>query len=74
VLVDDPRGALPAKPLVYGEIESRLNHCKLSIGVSLFHKHDKPENLFKQADLALYQAKDAGRNIVRIHTPKIRQG
>ncbi|MCB4359906.1 sensor domain-containing protein [Quatrionicoccus australiensis] len=37
-----------------------------SIGVSLFCGHDKTtEALLKQADIALYKAKDAGRNSVR---------
>lgn len=37
-----------------------------SIGVSLFCGHDKStELLLKQADIALYKAKDAGRNAVR---------
>lgn len=37
-----------------------------SIGVSLFCGYDKSiEVLFKQADIALYKAKDAGRNAVR---------
>jgi diguanylate cyclase (GGDEF)-like protein len=37
-----------------------------SIGVSLFCGHDKStEVLLKQADIALYKAKDAGRNAVR---------
>jgi len=37
-----------------------------SIGVSLFCGHDKTiEVLLKQADIALYKAKDAGRNAIR---------
>ena len=37
-----------------------------SIGISLFRGHDKAlEALVKQADIALYKAKDAGRNTVR---------
>jgi diguanylate cyclase (GGDEF)-like protein/PAS domain S-box-containing protein len=44
--------------------------CSASIGVSLFHSHqDSIEALFKQADIALYQAKGAGRNAVRFYTP-----
>jgi len=35
-------------------------HCKLSIGVSLFLEHCSVEDMIKQADLALYQAKNAG--------------
>ncbi|MFH0934138.1 MAG: EAL domain-containing protein, partial [Pseudomonadota bacterium] len=43
--------------------------CKLSIGVSLFHAQDTVENLLKHADLALYQAKNAGRNTLRFFDP-----
>jgi diguanylate cyclase (GGDEF)-like protein/PAS domain S-box-containing protein len=43
--------------------------CKLCIGVSLFGKHDTVEDLFKHADLALYQAKNAGRNTLRFFHP-----
>jgi diguanylate cyclase (GGDEF)-like protein/PAS domain S-box-containing protein len=44
-------------------------HCKLCIGVSLFGRHDTVEDLFKHADLALYQAKEAGRNTLRFFHP-----
>jgi diguanylate cyclase (GGDEF)-like protein/PAS domain S-box-containing protein len=41
-----------------------------SIGLTLFRGlDDAPEILMKQADVALYQAKDAGRNIVRFFSP-----
>lgn len=43
--------------------------CRLSIGVSLFNHEDKVEELFKHADLALYQAKNAGRNTLRFFDP-----
>lgn len=37
-----------------------------SLGISLFRGHDKSlEVLLKQADIALYKAKDAGRNALR---------
>jgi diguanylate cyclase (GGDEF)-like protein/PAS domain S-box-containing protein len=39
--------------------------CSASIGVTLFHSHrETVETLLKQADIALYRAKDAGRNRV----------
>ncbi len=44
-------------------------HCKISVGVELFHAHDTAENLFKHADLALYQAKNSGGNKLRFFDP-----
>lgn len=39
-----------------------------SIGICLFHDHDDArDELLKHADVALYQAKDAGRNQVRFY-------
>ena len=41
-------------------------YCTASIGVSLFRGQDKTvDNLLKQADIALYKAKEAGRNTIR---------
>lgn len=41
-----------------------------SIGLTLFRgQDDSPEILLKQAEVALYQAKDAGRNLVRFFSP-----
>jgi diguanylate cyclase (GGDEF)-like protein/PAS domain S-box-containing protein len=45
-------------------------HSTTSIGLTLFRGADvSVESLLKQADLALYQAKDAGRNAVRFFNP-----
>ena len=44
-------------------------HCELSIGVGLFYKNDTVETLFKHADIALYQAKNSGRNTLRFFDP-----
>ena len=42
------------------------HYCTPSIGVTLFHGEDTSlELLLKQADVAMYQAKSAGRNAVR---------
>ena len=40
-------------------------NCKISIGISLLTKEDTIDDLLRQADLALYKAKDAGRNTLR---------
>ncbi len=43
-----------------------------SIGVTLFADHEKPvEELLKRADLAMYQAKAAGRNTMRFFDPQM---
>ena len=49
-------------------------HCSASVGVALFGTRGiTPEELLKQADLAMYQAKDAGRNTVRFFDPQMQQ-
>ncbi len=47
-------------------METRVeHHCTVSIGVVLFINHESsPEEIFKQADQAMYQAKKEGRNRV----------
>lgn len=45
--------------------------CRLSMGVSLFQRDDSVEELLKHADLALYQAKNAGRNTLRFFDPEM---
>ena len=45
-------------------------HSTSSIGVALFHGQDVAlDVLLKQADVALYQAKNAGRNSIRFFNP-----
>lgn len=42
------------------------HHCSASIGITLFGRpNDRVEDLLKRADMAMYQAKDAGRNTIR---------
>ncbi len=44
------------------------HHCTASIGVALFVDYEaKPEDILRWADLAMYQAKEAGRNAIRFH-------
>ncbi len=45
-------------------------HSTTSIGLTVFRgKQDSVDMLLKQADVALYQAKGAGRNVVRFFNP-----
>lgn len=44
-------------------------HCRLSIGVTLLGGGNSVEEVFKQADLALYEAKSKGRNTMRFFDP-----
>jgi EAL domain-containing protein (putative c-di-GMP-specific phosphodiesterase class I) len=49
-----------------------LHHSTCSIGVTLFGKGDRTvSELLKQADLAMYQAKSAGRNTVCFFDPEM---
>jgi diguanylate cyclase (GGDEF)-like protein len=46
--------------------------CTTSIGITLFNEHHASiEELMKQSDIAMYQAKEAGRNVVRFFDPKM---
>jgi diguanylate cyclase (GGDEF)-like protein/PAS domain S-box-containing protein len=52
-----------------GKAECTIEHsCTSSIGVVMFTKHDaSPEDILKWADIAMYQAKEAGRNLIRFY-------
>ena len=56
-----------------GKAETAVeHHCTSSIGVVLFISHEgSPEEIIKWADMAMYQAKDAGRNLIRFYDLKI---
>lgn len=48
------------------------HHSSASLGVTLFNKdNDSVDELLKRADLALYEAKDAGRNTLRFFDPEM---
>ncbi|HJV92441.1 MAG TPA: GAF domain-containing protein, partial [Azonexus sp.] len=49
-----------------------VHHSTSSIGVTLFLNSDNPmDELLKQADIAMYQAKAAGRNTLRFFDPEM---
>jgi diguanylate cyclase (GGDEF)-like protein/PAS domain S-box-containing protein len=49
-------------------------HNSPSIGATLFHGHQKSmDELMKQADIAMYQSKKAGRNTLRFFDPKMQE-
>lgn len=42
----------------------------VSVGVAIFEPGDSPPTIIAKADRALYEAKNAGRNAVRVAAPK----
>jgi len=52
-----------------GKTEMALTHqCSASIGVALFiGRQDSQDEIFQWADAAMYEAKQAGRNLIRFH-------
>ncbi|MCX8161013.1 MAG: diguanylate cyclase [Candidatus Saccharicenans sp.] len=53
-------------------VDNRKLVITASLGLAIFPDHgQEPEELLKRADLALYAAKDAGRNQVRLYSEKI---
>lgn len=54
------------------QLENHLHFCTASLGITLFHDKDvSNDDLLRQADLAMYQAKEAGRNTRRFFDPKM---
>lgn len=50
-------------------VEGRSHRISMSVGISLSRAESiDPANLLRQADMAMYRAKDAGRNTVRLHS------
>lgn len=57
------------QPYYLGAYENRTT---ASIGITLFNGHEQPiDELMKQADLAMYQAKRAGRDTLRFFDPQM---
>ena len=47
------------------------HHCSASIGVTLFMNHESTQaDILKEADIAMYSAKDAGRNMICFFAPQ----
>jgi EAL domain-containing protein (putative c-di-GMP-specific phosphodiesterase class I) len=56
------------------QLNGHLQHSSPSIGVSLYWGNEKSvDSLLKSADIAMYQAKEAGRNVVRFFDPAMQQ-
>jgi diguanylate cyclase (GGDEF)-like protein len=57
---------------VIGNAETIVTyHCSASIGVVLFLNHEfSIEDVLRQADIAMYQAKRAGRNSIQYYDSK----
>ncbi|MFA5372509.1 MAG: EAL domain-containing protein, partial [Sideroxydans sp.] len=81
-LSHQPDEAASQTELVAEKIRSELSQpCRLkdyecrtapSIGISLFRGHlENSEELLKHADIAMYQAKKAGRNAIRFFDPQM---
>jgi EAL domain-containing protein (putative c-di-GMP-specific phosphodiesterase class I) len=56
------------------DVNSRTYHSTSSIGISVFsNHHENIEEILKQADIAMYQAKRSGRNTLRFFDPKMQE-
>nr|WP_298212460.1 EAL domain-containing protein [Acidovorax sp.] len=54
------------------QLDGDAHHSSLSMGVTIFSgMQETTDELLKRADLALYQAKNAGRDTLRFYDPKI---
>ena len=54
------------------QLNEYLHHSTPSIGITLFAEHyESIDELMKRADLAMYQAKAAGRNTLRFFDPEM---
>jgi diguanylate cyclase (GGDEF)-like protein/PAS domain S-box-containing protein len=79
---DSPVDAAAQAEMVGKKVLSTLNqdfmvggnrhHSSPSIGITLFYQHMHTlDELLKRADLAMYQAKNAGRNTLRFYDPEM---
>ncbi len=58
-----------------GKVETTIeHHCTSSIGVVLFINHEaSAEDVLKWADMAMYQAKEGGRDSVQFYRPAMQE-
>ncbi|MAU94884.1 MAG: bifunctional diguanylate cyclase/phosphodiesterase [Fulvimarina sp.] len=54
-------------------LRDQVTHISASVGVKLSDGHSSPEQMLRNADLALYDAKANGRGRVRLFTPELRR-
>lgn len=55
-----------------GEQEEIIHHCSSSIGITVFRDQEEGvDQLLKWTDMAMYRAKDAGRNVIRFFDPEM---
>jgi diguanylate cyclase (GGDEF)-like protein/PAS domain S-box-containing protein len=53
-------------------LQQSVFHCTISIGVNLFKGQTRSiDDLLRHADVAMYQAKDSGRNAIRFFDPNM---
>ncbi len=81
--VDEPRAAIQAETAARKivdalakpyDLRGRQYDCSASLGITLFNGNAPGiEELLKQADLAMYGAKQAGRNTLRFFDPRMQQ-
>jgi diguanylate cyclase (GGDEF)-like protein/PAS domain S-box-containing protein len=56
------------------QLDRRRYYSSISVGVTIFIDHQTAlEELLKQADIAMYQAKMSGRNAVRFFNPQMQE-
>ena len=53
------------------QLGTKEHHSTPSIGATLFNNNKSIDELLKQADIAMYQAKKAGRNTLRFFDPEM---